>query len=166
MAAKLGSAVTAKVIQQITGTSGMNSNMAALTAPGSSLAAPVEAAQVQAQNVAADLAERSTMMKYPSVNVYCEKIVNDLPEKFRSFSGNVQMAIELRHSQDQLAGLQDSLELYTDSVTQTLDAARGDWGNGMFYAGGYEVALSAVKHGGRNFVQAAKITFQVGVSRN
>jgi hypothetical protein len=36
----------------------------------------------------------------------------------------------------------------------------------MYYTGGYEVALGAVKHGGRNFIQTAKITFQIGVSRN
>ena len=40
--------------------------------------------------------------------MYCEKIVNDLTEKFRTFSGTVQMAIELRHSQDRLEGLQDA----------------------------------------------------------
>lgn len=166
MTAKLSRAATAKVIERMVAPGGMNANLAALTAPGSSLAAPVEAGQVRAQNVAADLAERGGTVKYPSVNVYCEKIVNDLAEKFRSFSGKVEMAIELRHSQDRLTGLQDALELYADSVTHMLDGARGDWGNGMFYAGAYEVALGPVKHGGRNFVQTAKITFQVGVSRN
>jgi hypothetical protein len=39
------------------------------------------------------------------VNVYCEKIVNDLKEKFQTFSGRVQMAIELRQSQDRLEGI-------------------------------------------------------------
>ena len=81
-------------------------------------------------------------MTYPSLNVYCEKIANTLKEKFRSFSGSVQMTIEVRHSQDRLDGLQDALELYVDSVTQVLDAERGDWGSGMFYAGGYEVTLA------------------------
>ena len=39
-------------------------------------------------------------------------------------------------------------------------------GSGMYYAGGYEVTLGAVKHGGKNLIQAAPITFQIGVSRN
>ena len=116
--------------------------------------------------MASDLAENSLPLKYPSINVYCEKISNDLTEKFRSFSGTVQTAIEVRHSQDRLDGLQDALELYVDSITQVLDAGRGDWGHGMFYAGGYEVALGAIKHGGKNFIQAAKITFPIGVSRS
>ena len=165
MTTGLGSALTAKVIQRINAPEGMNANLAALTAPGT-VRLPVEAEQIRTQNVAADLIERSTTVRYPSVSVYCEKIANDLTEKFRSFSGTVQMAIELRHSQDKLAGLQDALEVYADSVMRTLDAARGDWGDGMFYAGEYEVSLGPVKHGGRNFVQAAKITFRVGVSRN
>ena len=64
------------------------------------------------------------------------------------------------------AGLEDALELYADSVMHSLDAARGDWGSGMFYAGGYEVAFGAVKRGGRNFIQAAKISFEIAVSRS
>ncbi|HLK50396.1 MAG TPA: hypothetical protein VKT49_19785 [Bryobacteraceae bacterium] len=166
MSSKLGSAAATKVMERITAPTGMNAGLAALTEPDSLLAAPVEAAQIRTQNVAADMAERSGAMRYPAVHIYCEKIVNDLSEKFRSFSGRVQMAIELRHSQDKLNGLQDAVELYADSIMQMLDGARGDWGDGMFYVGGYEVALTAVKQGGRNFMQAAKITFQIGVSRN
>ena len=165
MTSAFGSAATAKVIEQIAAPGGMNANLAALTAGGSS-AAPVELGQIRAQNVAADLAERSSTVKYPSVNVFCEKIVNDQTEKFRSFSGHLQMAVEIRHSQDQLNGLQSVLEVYADSVTQTLNAARGDWGQGVFYSGGYEVALSAVKHGGKNFIQTAKVSFRLGVSRS
>jgi hypothetical protein len=45
-----------------------------------------------------------------------------------------------------------------------LDAHRGDWGGGMFFAGGYEVSFGTTKHGGKNFIQAAKVTFDVDVS--
>jgi hypothetical protein len=110
--------------------------------------------------------ERSETVNYPAVNVYCEKLVNALKEKSRSFSGSAQMMVEVRHSGDRLEGLQDALELYTDAVTETLSASRGDWGNGMFYAGGYEVSFAAVKHGGRNFIQTAKIALEIGVSIN
>jgi hypothetical protein len=166
MTGKLGSAATASVIQLITAPSGMNSGLAALTGPDSLLAQPVGASNILAQNVAPDLAEKSRPLTYPSVNVYCEKISNDLTEKFRSFSGTVQAAIEVRHSQDRLDGLQDALELYVDSITQVLDAERGDWGNGMFFTGQYQVALGAAKQGGKNFIQVAKITFPIGVSRS
>jgi hypothetical protein len=36
----------------------------------------------------------------------------------------------------------------------------------MFYGGGYEVSFAAVKRGGRNFIQTAKIALEIGVSRN
>ncbi|HYW41653.1 MAG TPA: hypothetical protein VE959_02275 [Bryobacteraceae bacterium] len=165
MTAQIGGAATAKVIQRLTGSAGMNSSIAALT-EGSATVSALNAAQVRAQNVSADLAERSGSVKYPAVQVYCEKIANQLTEKFRSFSGKAQMAIEIRHSQDRLDGLQDALELYADAATQVLTAGRGDWGDGMFYGGGYEVAFAAVKNGGKNFIQVAKVTFEIGVSRS
>jgi hypothetical protein len=166
MTATIGSATTAQVMQLITGASGLNSSLAALTQPDQALAGPLDMAQVRAQNVAADLAERSSMVKYPVVHVYCEKVTNRLTEKFRTFSGTSQMTIEIRHSQDRLEGLQESLQLYTDAATQVLAANRGDWGDGMFYGGGYEASFGAVKQGGKNFIQVAKVTFEIGVSKN
>ena len=163
---KLGSMATAAVVQMITGSGGVNSGLEGLSASDQALVSPIGTLQVQPQNVTSDLAEASSSLNYPSVNVYCEKIVNNQQEKFRRFSGSVRMAIEVRHSQDRLSGLQNALELYADSITGVLEQGLGDWGNGMFYSGGYEVAIGAVKHGGKNFIQAAKITFQIGVSRN
>jgi hypothetical protein len=166
MNGKIGSATTSKVIQRITGPKGVNAGLAALTQGGTAVASPLDMAQVRSQNVAADVAERSSTVQYPAANVYCEKIVNSLKEKFRTFSGGVQMAVELRHSQDRLDGLQDALELYTDALTQVLQAGRGDWGDGMFYGGEYEVSFGPVKKGGKNYIQVAKVTFEIGVSRS
>jgi len=166
MTARIGSAVAGKVMGRITGPTGVNPMLAGLTQADQALAGPLNAGQVRAQNVAADLAERGGTFKYPAVNVYCEQIVNQMTEKFRTFSGTVQMAIEIRHSQDRLEGLQASLDVYTDAMTAVLDTSRGDWGDGAFYGGGYKVAFGAVKQGGRNFIQVAKITFEIGVSKN
>jgi hypothetical protein len=166
MTNKIGSAVTGKVVQRITGPTGVNAALGALTQAEREFAGLIDMAQVREQNVAADLAERAIGTKYPAVNVYCEKIVNDLREKFRRFAGTVQMAIELRQSQDRLEGIQDRLELYVDATMQMLNGSRGDWGDGMYYAGEYEVAYGPVKQGGRNFTQTAKVTFEVGVSKD
>jgi hypothetical protein len=166
MTGRLGSEISGKVMQRITTPAGANASLAALSVPGTVPAAAFDAAQVRAQNVAADLAERSTTMQYPAVNVYCEKIVNALTEKFRTFSGTVHMAIEVRHSQDRIEGLEDGLAVYADALLGVLNGERGDWGDGVFYCGAYQVAFGAVKHGGKNFIQTAKITFEIGVSRN
>jgi len=166
MTSKLGSAATAKVLSRITGPSGVNAGLAALTLGQSAFAGLVDSSQVRAQNVASQIAEHALEVKYPAVNVYCEKIVNDLKQKFQTFSGRVQMAIEVRQSQDRLEGMEDNLELYVDAAMQMLDGGRGDWGDGMYYAGGYEVAFGPVKQGGKNFMQVAKVTFEIGVNRN
>lgn len=165
MTGRLGSAASTKTLQRLTAAAGVNAN---LTVVGGGGAAPVSlnAPQIRAQNAAVDLVERSTVTQYPSIQVHCEKIVNDLEEKFQTFSGSVHMAIEIRHSQDGLEGLEAAVELYTDAVMRTLDMNRGDWGDGMYYAGGYQVVFSPVKHGGRNFVQLAKVTFQIGAGIN
>jgi hypothetical protein len=166
MATKLGSLATAKVVGLLTGSSGVNANVGALTLWDGAVTALVNAAQIRTGNTGADLAERSSTVSYPTVNIYCEKLVNSLTEKFRSFSGTAQMAIEVRNSGDRLEGLQDGLETYTDAVRQVLETNRGDWGDGMFYSGAYQASFGPVKQGGKNFIQTAKITFELGVSRS
>lgn len=166
MTAKLGSAIASKTIQRIMAPGGVNLNLAALSASSGAPIPRLEAAQVRAQNAPPDLAERAGAGKYPTLSVYCEKLTNSQAEKFRSFSGTARMTVEVRQSQDRLDGLQDALEVCADAVTQTLGGSRGDWGDGMFYGGGYEVVFGAVKQGGKNFIQAAKITFEIGVSRS
>jgi hypothetical protein len=160
MTAGIGSAATRKVMERLADPPGGALTVAALTDGDS------EGAAMRAQNAAAELVERSGTVKYPLVSVYCEKIINDLREKFRSFAGSVEMAIEVRHSQDRLEGMEEALEAQTDAVTKALSASRGDWGDGMFYGGGYEVSFGRMARGGRNFTQAAKVTFEIGVSRS
>lgn len=165
MTGPIGSAASAKAIQRLTAAAGVNASLT--TIAGGGLAPTLlNPAQFRAQNAAPDLVERSTVTQYPSIQVYCEKIVNSLEEKFQRFSGSVHLAIEIRHSQDGLEGLEAAVELYTDAVMRTLETNRGDWGDGMYYAGGYQVVFGAVKHGGRNFVQAAKVTFEIGAGIN
>lgn len=158
---QIGSQARSKLIGRLKAPAALSAGMAQLAVAGSSTSP-----QILARNAAADLVDKTAAVQYPAVTVYCEKIANDQREKFRSFSGAVHLAIEVRHSQDRLDGIEDALEQYTDAVTQALSASRGDWGDGMFFAGAYDVSFSAVKKGGKNFTQAAKITFEVGVSRS
>ena len=163
MIPQIGSAASGLVIQRLTGSGGANANLASLTEGLPGIPA-LDPSQIRTGNIAADLAERSTTVRYPAANVYCEKIVNSQVEKFRTFSGTIQMAIDLRHSADRVDNLQAHLETYADAVMGVLDVSSGDWGGGMYYAGGYQVAFGPVKQGGKNFIQTAKITFEIGVS--
>ena len=116
------------------------------------------------QNAPVALMEKSAAVKYPVVLVYADRLQNLLTEKFRNFSGKVRTVAEVRASQDRIEGLEERVRLYVDAVTQVLDANRGDWGQGMFFTGGYEVKFDPVQSGGRNILQAAKVIFEVDLS--
>src|SRR6266849_490956 len=127
--------------------------------------APIPPEHIINQNVSIALAERSQAVKYPVVHVYSDRVQNKLTEKFRTFSGKVRTVAELRVSQDRMEGIEDQLRLYVDAVTEVLDSNRGSWGEGAFFTGGYEVSFEPVQHGGRNFLQIAKVIFEVDLSR-
>jgi hypothetical protein len=74
------------------------------------------------------------------------------------------MAIEVRVSQDRLEGIDRITQLYTDALTQTLNQNRGDWGQGLFYSGTFEIFFGTVKHGGSNFLKIAKVSLEVDAS--
>lgn len=163
---RVSNTVASKTLQILTAASGMNSKLVHLAHLEQMVLPEIGEKQIAMHNVSFDLAERTTEARYPALYVYCEKVANQLKEKFRIFSGKAYMAIEVRLSQDNMEGVERKLQLYVDAVTQVLDQNRGDWGNGMFYTGGYEATFSPVKQGGRKFIQIAKVTFDVEVSTN
>ena len=157
-------AATQKLVGILAASNGVPATVEALTSQQGLILPQMGPHQIIAQNVTPDIAEKSVISKYPLVYVYCTKLVNDLREKFRTFSGDAQMSAEARVSQDRLDGLESNLHLYVDAITTVLDGNRGDWGGGFFYGGGYEVKFSRVNHGGLNFLQTAEISFALEVS--
>jgi hypothetical protein len=160
----IASAATQKLMGILAASNGVPAAMEALTSQQGLSLPQITPQQIVGQNVAPDIAEQSVISKYPLIYVYCSKLVNDLREKFRTFSGDAQMSVEARVSQDRLDGVESNLHVYVDAITSVLDGNRGDWGDGFFYGGGYEVAFSKVKHGGLNFLQSAEISFAVEIS--
>jgi hypothetical protein len=161
---EIAAMTTNKLMAILTGGEGVPAAVAAMSGAQNLSLVPISAEQIIAQNVTAELAERSTISNYPLIYVYCSKVVNLLREKFRTFSGNAEMTVEVRISQDRLNDMQPNLHWYVDAVTQVLDDNRGDWEDGVFFGGGYELTFGGVKHGGRNFLQVGKISFLVEIS--
>jgi hypothetical protein len=112
-----------------------------------------------------EISEKSGHAHYPLMLAYCDKMSNALKEKFRRFSGKAHLVVEVRHSEDRLELLDAGSQVYVDAVCALLDDSRGDWGGGAFYAGGYEVAYEPIVRGGKNFLQRAKVGFEVEISR-
>jgi hypothetical protein len=116
------------------------------------------------QNVSADLLDKTGLPSYPALHVMCERVSNDLREKFRIFSGVAGLAVDIRVTHDRVEGLEEQLHTCIDAVTAVLERSRGEWRKGMFYGGAYEVSFSAAKRGGRNYVQSARVRLSINVS--
>jgi hypothetical protein len=162
--ANISSSLTSYLFGLLTSDTGLESTLQAFReASGTNRLEEVRS--VSTLNTSPEIVERSAQAQYPAVLGYCEKLTNSRKEKFRSFSGQARMVVEIRCSQDRLQGIERGLEQYTDAVCQILDAAKGDWQDGAFYTGGYDVSYGPVRHGGRNFIQTAKISFEVEISK-
>ena len=160
-----GSVATRKMVGFLTATgTGLGPAVAGIAQVTGVDLAPIPPAHVMDQNVSVELSERAQVIKYPAVYVYVDRVRNLLTEKFRTFSGKVRTVAEVRVSQDRIEGVEEQLRLYVEAVTQVLDANRGSWGEGAFFTGGYEVSIDPVRHGGRNFLQIAKVEFEVDMS--
>jgi hypothetical protein len=120
---------------------------------------------IAALNASVEIAEKAGHAHYPALLVYCDKMSNSLKEKFRQFSGAAHLVIEVRYSQDRLESLEANTQTCVDAVCALLDDSRGSWDDGTFYPGGYDVSYEPVARGGKNFLQRAKVGFEIQVSK-
>jgi hypothetical protein len=164
MAGLIGALTTAVVARLSSATDGVTVRVGAITQADAGLQG-AGIRTIRAQNASADISEKAGHAHYPALLVYCDKMSNTLKEKFRQFSGKAHMVVEIRHSQDGLETIETNLQTYVDAVCALLDDSRGDWGEGTFYTGGYDVAYEPVARGGKNFLQRAKVGFDVEVSK-
>lgn len=162
--AQIGSRVSRTLLNILGSPSGLPLQVGQIAEESGVTLPMIPAEQIIAQNVAVDLAEKAGRVQYPMLYVYTARVENQLREKFRRFSGIVEAVMELRVTHEHLDDLEATLQLYLDAITGVLDASRGDWGGGMFYSGRYEITISPAKHGGRNFVQAAKVKCEIDMS--
>jgi hypothetical protein len=162
--ARISNIATAILTHHLSGEQGLPERVGHLIMAGEMSLAPLLATDILERHVAAEIAEKTSGVRYPVVYVYCQKVKNDLREKFRTFSGTVDLSVDIRVSHEHMDDLQTSLQTYVDTVTDVLDKKRGQWAPGVFYTGGYEIQYGPIKRGGRNFVQAAKVDLTVNVS--
>jgi len=163
--ASTGSVATRKMVEFLTTTGqGLDHAVAQIAEETAVKLAPIPPSHVMNQNVSFELTERAQTAKYPAVYVYTDRVRNLLTEKFRTFSGKVRTVAEVRVSQDRIEGVEEQSRLYVEAVTQVLDSNRGSWGEGAFFTGGYEVSIDPVRHGGKNYLQIARVEFEVDLS--
>jgi hypothetical protein len=164
MAGLSGTLVSIVVSKLTSTTDGVNVRAAAMEQADASLTA-TGLRTIAPLNASVEISEKTGYVQYPALLVYCDKLSNTLKERFRQFSGRAHVVVEVRHSQDELSGIEATASVYVDAVCALLDDSRGDWTTGFFYSGGYDVSYETVGRGGKNFLQRAKVGFDVEVSR-
>jgi hypothetical protein len=162
--ARISSIATSELTKRLNGDAGLPERVGQLVLSSTLQIPQISAADILERHVAADVAEKTSGVKYPVVYVYCEKVVNDLREKFRTFSGTADLSVDIRVSHEHMDDLQGLLQMYVEAVTDVLDKRRGQWAKGVFYSGGYEINFGPIKRGGRSFIQSAKVDLTVNVS--
>jgi hypothetical protein len=122
--------------------------------------------QVVRRHAAPEDAERTGLARYPSWQVYCERLENRQTERFRSFSGVVTVVVEIRTSSDRLERVEDQTMVCTEAALAILERKRGDLGDGLFWSGGYEASFGTVKRGGSQWMQTAKVVCRMDLNRD
>jgi hypothetical protein len=126
----------------------------------------IPASQIILSSADADLMDRRQQIGYPRIAVYSDRVVNNLREKFRTLSGTVSVTIVVAASADLIDQVEQWIHYYVDAITNVLRQNIGDWGNGMFFPGTYDVQVQPPKTGGSGFVQTANINCVLSVSSN
>ena len=127
---------------------------------------PITSAQVIMSSASADVADMNLQLTYPRVCVYSSALKNTQAEKFRSFSGSVTITAEVFASGSLVSDTDQWIHFYAEGMTQILRQNIGDWGNGMFFSGVYDIQLQPPKVGGFGYVESAKVTCSINVSLN
>lgn len=111
------------------------------------------------------LADGNMDLSYPRVCLHVSSLKNNLAERFLAFSGTASLDVDVWASASLITDCEEWLHYYVDAVTSILTGVRGDWGEGVYFSGLYEVAVQAPKQGGLGFVQLATITYPINVSQ-
>ena len=122
-------------------------------------------AQIVAGSAGPELGTHGAAARFPFLHVYCDRLTNLQREKFRRFSGSARTVLEFWMSEERAEEMEQKLHLYVEAITRVLESNRGDRGQGVSYGGNYEVHYGAIKPGGRNYTQSAKVLLEVQVSQ-
>ena len=87
-------------------------------------------------------------------------------EKFRSLSGTISLVVEVWASSNLFQDASEWVHFYVEGVTTILRQSAGDWGDGIYFSGIYEVQFQPPKIGGFGYVESARVTCYLNVSRN
>ena len=122
--------------------------------------------QIVLSSASPDMGDKDIQLTYPRVCLYSAGLKNTQSEKFRSLSGSLVVVAEVWASANMVNETDQWIHFYVEAVTDILRRNVGDWGDGVFFSGAYDVQFQAPKSGGIGYVQSAKVTSTFWVSQN
>ena len=137
-----------------------------LASAGNVLIPPITPSQVVLSSASPEIGDKDVQLTYPRVCLYSTALKNAQVEKFRSLSGTLSVVADVWASSNLVSDSDCWIHYYVTAVASVFSANTGDWGNGMFFPGVYDVQFQAPKSGGLGYVQSARITVQLLVSQN
>lgn len=117
--------------------------------------------QVLIRHTDVALADGATIVPFPAVYLYCERIENLMESKFREFSGRVSVVAEVRVSGRSVRGLDLYAARLVEAVGNVLAANRGKWTEACAFDGRFAATFDPVEEGGVNFIQSARIEIEL-----
>ncbi len=125
----------------------------------------IPATQVVLSSAAPDIGDKDVQLTYPRVCLFSAGVRNTQHEKFRSLSGTVTVIADVWASAALVGDVDTWVNYYAEAVTSILRANIGDWRDGIFFPGNYDVQFQPVKPGGYGFVESARISVTLLVSQ-
>jgi hypothetical protein len=121
--------------------------------------------QVVVSSAPPQIGDMDLQLTYPRVCIYTTGLKNTHVEKFRSLSGTITLIADIWASGNLLTQVDQWSHYYVSAVTGILCQNIGDWGNGVFFDGTYDLQFHSPAVGGLGFVQNARITCSLHVSQ-
>jgi hypothetical protein len=155
-----------KVADLLTTQDALSQQISSLSSANNVILPVIPSAQVILSSVDPNIGDDNVQLTYPRICVYPWMAKNAKTEKFRSFSGIVSVVAEVWASGDLVQQVDQWIHFYVEAYSALLRENVGDWGDGVFFSGIYDVQFQVPKAGGFGFVESAKITCTLNVSRN
>ncbi len=144
----------------------LQQQLTALASACNTIIPAIPPGQVVLSSASPDLGDKDIQLTYPRVCLYSAGLKNTQIEKFRSLSGSVLVAAEVWASGNLVNEVDQWIHFYVEALSNVLRSNIGDWGDGIFFSGMYDVQFQPPKAGGLGYVQSAKVTFSFNVSQN
>lgn len=155
-----------KLADFLTATDGIEAEVNAVASIAQRAVPAMPASQVFVTTTSIAIADLRQQLGYPRVTVYSTRVKNQQIEKFRSLSGIVSVVAEISATADLVDEVDSYIHFYVEAVSNVLRRNIGDWGDGLFFPGSYDLEMQPPSIGGNGFLQTARVTCELKVSRN